>query len=213
MEVGEDALDPLRVVQPPLDPVSTCPQQHKPCHAETNSGTPWKTSKMPLTGCQVEPPDSCTPKNWKRSDLMRCHMVVLTISLSVGFLDSLHDPSAYVAPHDISEAAVPVYEHTLTAAPPPPPPPPPPDSFRVPYVELQLSNGQSPVAWSIQGPASVTDSSPGSQVPKVEIPQVVVACFLDRIPNCQTLYSMRASMSAVLPKPMLTGTHIQRPPF
>ena len=97
---------------------------------------------------------------------MRCHMVVLTISLSVGFLDSLHDPSAYVAPHDISEAAVPGYEHT-----------------------------------------------PGSQVPKVEIPQVVVACFLDQTPNCQTLYSMRASTSAVLPKPMLTGTHIQRPPF
>ena len=46
---------------------------------------------------------------------MRCHTVVLTISLSVGFLDSLHDPSAYVAPHDISEAAVPVYEHMLTA--------------------------------------------------------------------------------------------------
>ena len=56
-----------------------------------------------------------------------CHTIVLTISLSVGFLDSLHDPSAYVAPHDISEAAVPVYEHTLTASPPPPPP--------------QLSNG------------------------------------------------------------------------
>ena len=32
---------------------------------------------------------------------------------SVGFLDSLHDPSAYVAPHDISDAAVPVNEHSL----------------------------------------------------------------------------------------------------
>ena len=63
---------------------------------------------------------------------MSRHTVVLTISLSVGFLDSLHDPSAYVAPHDIPDVAVPVYEHTLTA---------PPDSFRVPYVELQLSNG------------------------------------------------------------------------
>ena len=49
---------------------------------------------------------------------MRCHMVVLTISLSVGFLDSLHEPSAYVAPHDISEAAVPVNEHTPLTAPP-----------------------------------------------------------------------------------------------
>ena len=36
-----------------------------------------------------------------------------TINLSVGFLDSLQDPSAYVAPHDISEAAVPVNEHSL----------------------------------------------------------------------------------------------------
>ena len=70
---------------------------------------------------------------------MSRHMVVLTISLSVGFLDSLHNPSAYVAPHDIPDVAVPVYEHTLMA--PPPPPPPPPDSFIVPYVELQLSNG------------------------------------------------------------------------
>ena len=43
------------------------------------------------------------------------HTVVLTISLSVGFLDSLHDPSAYVAPRDIPDVAVPVYEHTLTA--------------------------------------------------------------------------------------------------
>ena len=51
---------------------------------------------------------------------MRCHMVVLTISLSVGFLDSLHDPSAYVAPNDISEATVPLHEHTLTDPPPPP---------------------------------------------------------------------------------------------
>ena len=57
------------------------------------------------------------PLSWKRSDLMRCHTVILTISLSVGFLDSLHDPSAYVAPHDSSEAAVSVYELTLTATP------------------------------------------------------------------------------------------------
>ena len=63
---------------------------------------------------------------------MSCHTVKLTISLSVGFLDSLHDPSAYVAPHDISDAAVPVKEHSLPA---------PPDAFRVPDVELQLSNG------------------------------------------------------------------------
>ena len=60
------------------------------------------------------------------------HTVVLSISLSVGFLDSLHDPSAYVAPHDIPDVAIPVYKHTLTT---------PPHSFRVPYVELQLSNG------------------------------------------------------------------------
>ena len=57
---------------------------------------------------------------------MSCHTVILTISLSVGFLDSLHDPSAYVAPHDISDAAVPVNEHSL------PPPPPPPGFFPSP---------------------------------------------------------------------------------
>ena len=65
-------------------------------------------------------------------NLMCCHTVKLTISLSVGFLDSLHDPSAYVAPHDISDAVVPVNEHLLPA---------PPDSFRVPDVELQLLHG------------------------------------------------------------------------
>ena len=72
---------------------------------------------------------------------MSRHTVVLMISLNVDFLDSLHDPSAYVAPHDIPDVAVPVYEHTLT--------PPPPDSFRVPYVELQLSNGTSILSGSV----------------------------------------------------------------
>ena len=69
------------------------------------------------------------------------------------------------------------------------------------------SSGQSQVPWSIQGPVSVADSSPGSQVPEVEIPQVDVECFLSRTHICQVLYSMRAGTSAVLPKPMLTGTH------
>ena len=48
---------------------------------------------------------------------MSRHTVVLTISLSAGFLDSLHDPSAYVAPQDIPDVVVPVYEHTLAAPP------------------------------------------------------------------------------------------------
>ena len=143
--MGEDVLDPLRVVQPPLDPVSTSLSNTSHVKQKTNSGTPRKTSKTPLTGCQVEPPDSCTPIKLKRLDLMRCHTVVLTISLSVGFLDSLHDPSAYVAPHDISEAAVPVYEHTLTV--------PPPDSSRVPYVELTgHSNLSGSVGFKRQSP-------------------------------------------------------------
>ena len=102
---------------------------------------------------------------------MHCHTVVLTISLSAGFLDSLHDPLAYVAPHDISDAAVPVYEHALTVSPVP-----------------SDSSGQSQVLWSIQGPALVADSSPGSQVPEVEIPQVDVECFLSRTHICQALY-------------------------
>ena len=145
---------------------------------------------------------------------MRCHTVILTISLSVGVLDSLHDPSAYVAPHDISDAAVPVNEHSL-----PPPPPPgffPSPRYRASAVERDItfapvpsdSSEQSQVPWSIQGPASVADSSPGSQVPEVEIPQVDVECFLSRTHICQALYSMHAGTSAVSPKPMLTGTHI-----
>ena len=51
------------------------------------------TSKTLLTGCQVGPPDICTPMKLKGSDLMCSHTIVLSISLSVGFLDSLHDPS------------------------------------------------------------------------------------------------------------------------
>ena len=143
---------------------------------------------------------------------MSCHTVKLTISLSVGFLDSLHDPSAYVAPHDISNAAVPVNEHSLLA----PPGCFPSPGCRASVVERDItfapvpsdSSEQSPVPWSIQGPASVADSSPGSQVPEVEIPQVDVECFLLRTHICQALYSTRAGTSAVLPKPMLTGTNI-----
>ena len=55
----------IHYVLPPLDPVSTCPQQHKPCRADLNSGTPQKTSKTPLPGCQVGPPDSCRPMKLK----------------------------------------------------------------------------------------------------------------------------------------------------
>ena len=54
------------------------------------------------------------PWCWKGSDLMCRHSVIFSISLSVGFLDSLHDPSAYVAPHNISDVAIPVYKHPLT---------------------------------------------------------------------------------------------------
>ena len=143
---------------------------------------------------------------------MSCHTVILTISLSVGFLDSLHDPSAYVAPHDISDAAVPVNEHSLPA----PPGFFPSPGCRASAVERDItfapvpsdSSEQSQVPWSIQGPASVADSSPESQVPEVEIPQVDVECFLSRTHICQALYSKRAGTSAVLPKPMLTGTNI-----
>ena len=59
--MGEDVLDPRRAVRPPLDPMSTCPQQHRPCRAGTSSGKLQKTSKKPLPGCQVKPPDSYTP--------------------------------------------------------------------------------------------------------------------------------------------------------
>ena len=58
------------------------------------------------------------------------------------------------------------------------------------------SSEQSQVPWSIQGPASVADSSPVSQVPEVEIPQVDVECFLSarrytqsvqvRAPSCRS---------------------------
>ena len=142
------------------------------------------------------------------------HSVKFSISLSVGFLDSLHDPSAYVAPHNISDVVIPMYKHPLTS-------PPPPRFFQNPICRVSIvwqdtafsplpsdSSGQSWARWSIQGPSSVADSLLGNQVPATEIPQVVAVCFLWRTHICRARHSMRACMSAVLPKPMLTGTHI-----
>ena len=115
---------------------------------------------------------------------MCCHSVILPISLSVGFLDSLHDPSAHVAPHDIPDVAIPVYKHPLT---------PPPGFFLSPVCRVSTvwqdtafsplpsdSIGQSRAWRSIQGPESVADSLLGNQVPATEIPQDVAVCFLWR---------------------------------
>ena len=153
------------------------------------------------------------PWCWKGSDLMYRHSVIFSISLSVGFLDSLHDPSAYVAPHNISDVAIPVYKHLLT--------PLPPGFFQNPVCRVSTVwqdtafsplpsdiSGQSRARWSIQGPGSVADSSLGNQVPATEIPQVVTVCFLWRTHIFPARHSKRAGMSTVLPKPMLTETHI-----
>ena len=48
-----------------VDMPSACPQQYRPCRADTNSGKLQKTSKTPLPGCQVGPPDSCKPMKLK----------------------------------------------------------------------------------------------------------------------------------------------------
>ena len=212
MEVGEDVLDPRRVVRPPLDPVLTCPQQYRPCRAGTSSGKLQKTSKKPLTGCQVKPPDSCTPM---KLTVLGPH------ELSHGHTDDqLECRLPWQSPRSIDLCGSSWYlwccgssEWTFAAG--------PPGFFPIPECRASAtardityapvpshSSEQSQVLWSIQAPASVADSSPGSQVPEVEIPQVDVECFLSRTHICQALYSMRAGTSAVLPKPMLTGTHI-----
>ena len=212
MEVGEDVLDPRRVVRPPLDPVSTCPQQYRPCRAGTSSGRPQMTSKKLLTGCQVKPPDSCTPMKLKA---LGPH------ALSHGHTDDqLECRLPWQSPRSIGLCGSSWYlwccgssEWTFAAGPPGFFPSP---GCRASAVERDItfapvpsdSSEQSPVPWSIQGPASVADSSPGSQVPEVEIPQVDVECFLSQTHICQALNSMRAGTSAVSPKPMLTGTHI-----
>ena len=209
MEVGEDALDPRRVVRPPLDPVLTCPQQYKPCHAGTSSGRPQMTSKKPLTGCQVKPPDSFTPMKLKAlgphalshghtDDQLECRLPKQS-PRSIGLCGSSwylwccgsSEWTFAVGPPGFFQSRVCKAYRDITFAPVP-----------------SDSSGQSQVPWSIQGPASVNDSSPGSQVPEVKIPQVDVECFLSRTHICQALNLMRAGMSAVLPKPMLTGTHI-----
>ena len=212
MEVGEDVLDPRRVVRPPLDPMSTCPQQHRPCRAGTSSGKLQKTSKKPLPGCQVKPPDSYTPM---KLTVLGPH------ELSHGQIDDqLECRLPWQSPRSIGSSGSSWYlwccgssEWTFAAGPPGCFPSP---GCRASVVERDItfapvpsdSSEQSPVPWSIQGPASVADSSPGSQVPEVEIPQVDVECFLSRTHICQALYSKRAGTSAVLPKPMLTGTNI-----
>ena len=114
MEEGEDVLDPLLVVWPPLDPVSACHQRYRPCRIDTNSGRPQMTPKTLLTGRQAGLPDSCTPMMLKG---LWAHVPSLGHILDQleckGFLDSLHDPPAYVAPHNISDVAIPVYKHPL----------------------------------------------------------------------------------------------------
>ena len=47
---------------------------------------------------------------------------VHSVRVRVGFLDSLHNPSAYVTSHDIPDVAIPVNKPLLT---------PPPETFRV----------------------------------------------------------------------------------
>ena len=168
MEVGEDVLDPRRVVRPPLDPVSTCPQQYRPCRAGTSSGKLQKTSKKPLTGCQVKPPDSCTPM---KLTVLGPH------ELSHGHTDDqLECRLPWQSPRSIDLCGSswylwccgPVNEHSLPA---------PPGFFPSPECRASAaardvtyapvpahSSEQSQVLWSNQAPASVADSSPGSQV-------------------------------------------------
>ena len=178
MEVGEDALDPLHVVQPPLDPVSICPQQHKPCRADTNSGKPQKTSKTPLTGCQVRPPDSCTPMKLKALwphvpshgrtvDQLECRLPWQS-PRSIGLCDSLMLRFQCInirwqPPRILSESRMYRFNcltgHSILSG-------------------SSDSSGQSRALWSIRGPVAVADSWQGNQVPAVEIPQVVVTCLL-----------------------------------
>ena len=196
MEVGEDVLDPRRVVRPSLDPVSTCPQQHRPCRAGTSSGKLQKTSKKALPGCQVKPPDSYTPM---KLTVLGPH------ELSHGHTDDqLECRLPWQSPRSIGLCGSSWYlwccgssEWTFAAGPPGFFPSP---GCRASAVERDITfapvpsdtSEQSQVPWSIQGPASVADSSPGSQVLEVEIPQVDVECFLSRTHICQALYSRRA---------------------
>ena len=164
------------------------------------------TSKKPLTGCQVKPPDSCTPMKLKElrphalshghtDDQLECRLPWQS-TRSIGLCGSSwylwccgSSEWTFAAPRPVCRASAAARDITFAPVP-------------------SDSSGRSQVPWSIQGPASVADSSPGSQVPEVEIPQVDVECFLSWTHICQALYSMRAGTSAVLPKPMLTGTHI-----
>ena len=175
MEVGEDALDPLRVVQPPLDPVSTCHQRYNPCRAGTNSGRLQMTSKTPLTGCQVKPPDSCMPM---KLTVLGPHV------LSHGRTDDqLECRLPWQSPRSIGLCGSSWYpwccgSSEWTCADGPPPDSLPSPVCRASTVSRDIafspvpsdSSGQSPVPWSTQGPASEADSSPGSQVPEVKIP-------------------------------------------
>ena len=138
---------------------------------------------------------------------MCCNSVILSISLRVGFLDSLHDPSADVTSHDISDVA----EQTSVDG--------PPGFFQSPVCRASAVwqdtassplrtgwDGKSPVRWSTPEPVTVVDSLQGNQVPAKEILQFVAGWLLSRTHTCRPRHSMCADMSAVSPKPMLAGT-------
>ena len=128
--------------------------------------------------------------------LTSCNSVILSISLSVGFLDSLHDPSADVTSHDV---AIPMNKHPLTV---------PPGFFLSPVCRVLAVwqdtassplrtgwDGLSPVRRSIPEPVTVVDSSQGNQVTAKEIPQVVPGWLLSITHTCRLIRSMRADMS------------------
>ena len=89
--------------------------------------------------------------------------VILLISLSVGFLDSLHDASADVTSHDIPDVAIPMNKHPLM---------------------LSL------VRRSIPEPVTVVHFSQANQVPPKEIPQAVVGWLLSITHTCRPRHSM-----------------------
>ena len=131
------------------------------------------TSKTPLTGCQVKPPDSCTPM---KLTVLGPHV------LSHGRTDDqLECRLPWQSPRSIGLCGSSWYPWCCGSSEWTCPDGPPPRFFPSPVCRASTvsrdiafspvpsdSSGQSPVPWSTQGPASEADSSPGSQVPEVE---------------------------------------------
>ena len=142
MEVGQDVLDPRRVVRPPLDPVLTCPQQYRPCRAGTRFSCP-ADPLTPAAGRGAGPSKSSgsSKRNWELCDDSTTET---SAGLSKSVSTTVVGPSTVTGPSPVAEPS-PVAKPSPVAGP-------------LPVAELSPVAGPLPVAepWPVVGSLPVT---------------------------------------------------------